>query len=150
PRRRILPGDVHALSGRAALAVAAGCAVGAGGVGALVAVGAGAHVDWSQDLRKVEQGVLETQVVQRRWRNARGQPEIVPFLVALAQAGEVDAVHELLVVDDDAGRGIPGHDARSSLALFPASGEARAIGVSIGSAAHSLGPDHPVEGSLGV
>src|SRR5262249_57020951 len=71
-------------------------------------------------------------------------------LVALAQAREVDVVHQLLVVDDDAGRGVHGHNACSGLALLPASGEARAIGVAVDGAAHSLRLDDAVEGTLAV
>src|SRR5690349_14693561 len=92
----VLPGDVHALPGLAALAVAAGSAVRAAGTGVAVAVGAGADVERGEDLLEVEEAVVEAQVVERRRRDVRGQPEVALLLEALPQPREVDVVHQLL------------------------------------------------------
>src|SRR5215470_10331879 len=133
PPRRVLPGDVHALPGLAALAVAAGSAVRAAGLGVPMAVGAGANVERRQDLLEAEHAVAEPHVAQRLRRNARRKAEVVALQVALAKPREVDVVHQLLIVDDDSRRGVRGHLAgllrAVLLAGFPAGGIARAIGV---------------------
>src|SRR5262249_27059705 len=68
--------------------------------------------------------------------------------VVLTQPGEVDVVHQLLVVDDDSRGRVDSHRARTGVARLPSRGEAGAAGIT---GAGDPGRSHPaVEGVLGV